>query len=287
MKFATIFIILFISFYQNIFSVEILPYSEFGKQKELSEAKLFAKNDIKQKNTYRSDPRPDKDGNIDKWLISREYFDENGKLLKFESISDNNNVVVYSEFKYNEEGLISKIIEKDAFHTLIQNQTFTYDAFSRIAKIVAIGFNDALLQTTLYEYNEEKGIAIETVKDSLNSVNNYSVYLYDKPFNRIIKSTLYNKENQIDGTKVIHYNDYGINSREIYQKDIDQPFTMKYQNIFNEKKLLSEVQNITYPNNLVVSVFNEYNDDELIISTNMFDKSKNPITTISFEYVTE
>lgn len=131
----------------------------------------------------------------------------------------------------------------------------------------------------------KKSIAIETIKDSANKVINYSVYLYDKAFNKIIKSTLYDTHNNVDGTKVIHYNEYGINSREIYQKDINEPYSIKYQNIYNEKHLLSEIQNITYPNNIIVTILNDYNDKNFLVSTKMIDKFKNPITTILYEFI--
>ncbi len=277
MKISSILILFFIAI-NSLLAIEILPFSEYENHKAKFDAEMYSKYKVVQKNTYREESG-------DKWMISNEYYNDSGKLVKYEAIGDNDAIVSYSTYKYNDEDLISEIIDKDAFHTILQKQVFIYDAFSRLSKIVSTDFLDNIIQTITYEYIPEKSIAIETIKDSANKVINYSVYLYDKAFNKIIKSTLYDTENNVDGTKVIHYNEYGINSREIYQKDINEPYTIKYQNIYNEKHLLSEIQNISYPNNIIVTISNEYNDKNFLISTKMIDKFKNPITTILYEYI--
>lgn len=281
-QFIVIIILLFIVSNKN-YSIDIGAYSKFSSDKDEAIEKILSTNNIIQKNTYRDDANSTKD---EKWLISREYYNSDGKIIKFEAISEYGAVVLYTVFSYNEEGLIVGLVEKDNFHTIIQNQQITYDAYSRVNHILSTGFNDVFLQKNTYEYIDSKSIAIETIKDSADAVLEYTVMLYDKPFNKIIKQTQFTELNEIDGTTVISYSEDGISAREVYSKDTSEPFVMKYQNVYNNH-LLSKVQNIMHPNNIVSTVVNEYNDFGLIEATKMFDANENPITTLYFEYLTQ
>lgn len=267
----------------GLYSSELAPYSEFKKNERLKEWELFADNKISERLTYRLDAN-NSEKNEEKWLISKEYFDESGKLVKFESIDNYNAVSLTSINTYNSENLLLEIEEKDNFRTLVQKQIFSYDPFSKLTKIESIGFNDVVNQIMTFEYLPEKSIVIETTTDSSKSVLVYIVHLYDKSFSKIIKSTNFTKDNEIDGITIFHYIDAGINSRELYTKNIDEPFRIKYQNIYDEKNNLTEVLNLSYPNTLLVTVKNSYYDNNLPKSTSMYDSKGKPITTISYEY---
>jgi hypothetical protein len=261
---------------------DLVPYSEFNKTQKKIENKQYSINKIKEKFTYRLDGNLNTD--INKWLISKEYYDTIGRLTKFESIDEFDEVALTNYYKYNSENMLTEIEERDKSNNLIQLQVFSYDPFDKLKQIVSYDTNKNINQKMVFEYIDEKGVAIETIMDSSDKVISYTIHLYDKPFNRIIKSTNFLADNEIDGTTVIHYVDEGVNSREVYTKDITEPFRIKYQNIYDQTGNLSEVRNLSYPNTLLVTVKHKYVDFKLLESTSMYDSKGNLITTISYEY---
>ncbi len=268
----------------SLYSSELVPYSDFNKSKIMQEKDIFKKNSIKEKHTYRSDVSLS--NGEKKWLVSKEYYDESGNMVKFESYSDYNEVIVNSIFSYNIENMLMGIEEKDSFRTIILKQEFRYDPFGKLVKIISTGFGGDTLQTTSFDYMEQKQVSIETTKDSSNIVQDYYVHLYDKTFNRIIKSTNFNNKNEINGITAYFYDINGINSREVYSKDVNEPYRIKYQNIYDEQGRLTEVKNLQYPDALIITVFNEYNKYNLISKTTMIQPGGEVIATISFDYIT-
>jgi hypothetical protein len=277
-----LYLILLIIIFPEISSTELAPYSKFANDNKFKEWEKISSNRIAEKYSYRIDVN---DAVSTKQMISKEYFDEKGRTDKFESIDYYGVVQVLATYKYNEEDMLMEIEEKDSFRTIVQKQTFSYDPFSKLARVNATGFNDVFIQRLQFEYLPEKSVAIESVTDSTQKVLAYTVHLYDTTFNRIIKSTNYTKENEIDGLTAFFYDNNGINSREIYAKDIDEPYKIKYQNAHDEKGNLIEVQNITFPNVLLVTVKHEYNEMDMIISTTMYDSKGEVITRLEYDYV--
>ncbi|MDX9789913.1 MAG: hypothetical protein WCZ17_01000 [Candidatus Kapaibacterium sp.] len=257
------------------------PYSDYVKLERKKEADLIKNSGFKIRKAYRTDGVGD---NINNLLISKEYFNGKGLLSKFETIDEYGVVQISAVFEYNIEDMLLSIEEKDNFRVLLQKQVFSYDPFSKLRKVSSNGFNDSKLQTMYFEYIEERDVAIETIKDSGDAVISYSVHLYDKSFQRIIKTTIYDKNDEIDGTKIFYYTENGLSGREIYAKDINEPYSIKYENVFNDKKQLIQVRNILFPDKLTVTVNHSYNDAGLLESTSMFDKDNKPITKIEYKY---
>lgn len=268
----------------SLYSSELAPFSDFNKSKMMLEKDIFKKNSIKEKHTYRSDFSSGKEAK--KWLVSKEYYDEYGNMIKFESYNDYNEVIVNSNFKYNNDNMLIEVEEKDSFRTIIMKQELSYDSAGKLVKIISSGFGGDTLQTTNFDYVQQKQVSIETTKDSSNKVQDYYVHLYDKAFNRIIKSSNFNNSNEMNGITAYFYDNNGINSREVYNKDINEPYRIKYQNVYDEKGRLTEVKNLKYPDVLIVTVFNEYNQYNLISKTTMIQPTGEVIATILFDYIT-
>lgn len=278
----TFILLLFIN--QSLISSALEPYSDYSKSKKLADNAIITKHSIIEKHTFRSDFGTHED--VKKSLVSKEYFDENGNLIKFESYGDYNEVIVNSIFSYNAENMLMQIEEKDSFRTIIMKQEFKYDPFGKLIKIISSGFRGDTLQVTTFEYVEQKQVAIETVKDSSHNILDYYVHLYDKAFNRIVKSTHFDVKNEIKGITAFFYNDFGINSREVYSKNIDEPYKIKYQNFYDDRGRLAEIRNLKYPDDLIITVFNDFNDFDLISKTTMIQPSGETVATISFDYIT-
>ena len=277
-----IYLFLLILIFPDVNATELAPYSEFAKTYNAKEWEKNSRGRISEKYSYRIDVN---EGESTKQLISKEYFDEMGKTIKFESIDYYGVVQVVATYRYNQENMLMEIEEKDSFRTIVQKQTFNYDPFGKLVRVNATGFNDVFIQSLNFEYLPEKSVVIESVKDSSQKVLSYTVHLYDTTFNRIIKSTNYTKDNEMDGLTAIFYDKNGINSREIYAKNIDEPYKIKYQNAYDEKGNLTEVKNISFPNVLLVTVKHDYNEMDLITSTTMYDTKEEVITRLEYEYV--
>lgn len=267
----------------NIYSSELVPYSDFGKSSKIKEWNKNNQAGLSEKHSFRI--HTERDGTTERVLVSREFFDESGKLIKFESLDYYGNVQVASVHKYNAENMLIEIEETDNFRTLVQKQVFSYDPYDKLVKIEATGFNDAFISKTMFEYIPEKSVAIESSLDLSDEVSSYIIHLYDKSFNRIIKSTNYTPENEIDGLTAYFYDEYGINSREVYKKNIDEPYSIKYHHIHDNNGNLIEVRNISYPDVLMVTVKHDYNKDGLVTKTSMYSAKNELITTIDYEYV--
>jgi len=48
----------------------------------------------------------------------------------------------------------------------------------------------------------------------------------------------------------------------------------------------SEIRNLKYPDDLIITVFNDFNDFDLISKTTMIQPSGETVATISFDYIT-
>lgn len=285
MKKILTFLLIFASLINFAFSSELSPYSIFGKENRIKETSKYKNAKISEKHTFRTDIGiTDRAQSI---LVSKEYFDDDGNLVKFESYADYNAVLVTATYKYNEEGMLLEIEEKDNFRTILLKQVLSYDPFDKLVKITATDFKNDTILTTTYDYIPEKSVAIETIRDSSKKVNEYTIHLYDKAFNRVIKTSKHNQANELNGITAIHYNDYGISSREVYTKDITEPYRIKYQNVFNDKGLLTGVRNLKYPDELLVDVINEYNEFDLIKTTTMKSPNGDVITSIFIDYTTK
>ncbi len=288
MKKLTLLIFCFLVLIKVSYSNELNPYSNDNLDLIKQQREKIKSAKIIEKNTYRySTNYNEKDIDsvkVEKWLIIKEYFNDNGQLIKYQSYEGDVGPIFTIQYTYNEEGLLLSILELDNFNTIIQKKDISYDPFSRISKIAITGFNSKPIETIYYEYNKERSICIETNKDSSNKLSGYRVHLYDKPFNKIIKTTIFNKENELDGTIVFNFTDNGIFSREVYSKDINVPFNIKYQNVFDDKGQLKEINNLTYPDNLVVSVKHTYNNFGLIDNTTMYGNDGAIITKLGFVY---
>ncbi|MBX3043568.1 MAG: hypothetical protein KIT33_03355 [Candidatus Kapabacteria bacterium] len=275
-------IVIFLIIFNSVRSEHTEPFSEFSQLNIAKNRSQIINNKVVEKYAYRLLSELD---TSDRKIVSREYFDEKGNILKFESIDDYGSVQINAIYKYNDEGMLINLEETDNFRTIIQKHTYSYDPFGKLVKVLTTGYQDVHIQTVQYEYVEEKSVVIESIKDSSNNVIEYAIHLYDKPFNQIIKTSYYTKDNEINGITAYFYDSNGINSREVYKKNIDEPYQIKYHNIYDEKSNLSEVRNIGFPNKLMVTVKHIYDENNLLISTAMYDAENNFITAINYEYI--
>lgn len=281
MKYLYILILIIIPF-SEIFSLDIVAFSDFNHKLLQKEASVISKNKIIEKHIYRVDGLKDEN---EKMLINIEYFNEKGLLTKLETIGVNNKVNLTAHYKYDSENRIIEVKEVDDFRALLMLQNFTYDSLDRLAKVKSSGFNDVLLHNIEYTYIEEKSIAIEKFRDSNNAVVEYRIHLYNKPFDKIIKTSVFKTDNEINGITAFFYNDFNLAAKEVYRTDITEPYQIKYHYIYDENQKLIESKSLTYPDKLLVTVKNSYDDRNMLESNTMFDANGNKITTLFNEYV--